>query len=142
MSTMTAKVTLQEKVRWQGEAGSGYTLSIDGSPDHGGEDAGFRAMELMLLSLGGCLGGSMLNILRRMREDVTGYEIHLTGERAEQPPTVYRTIVLEHTITGHKVSEVSVKRALALTEDKYCAAKAVICQTAALTHTIRIVEAT
>ena len=141
MSKMTGSVTLEGGARWRARAGSGHTLIIDGPADHGGENAGFRAMELMLLSLGGCLGGAMLHILKRMRQDVTGYEVSLDGTRAEEPPTIYKQIVLRHTITGRGLDEGAVKRALALVEDKYCAAHATLAATTRLVHEVRLVEA-
>ena len=141
MARMTGSVRLDGPARWRARSGSGHTLIIDGPTDQGGQNAGFRAMELMLLSLGGCLGGAMLHILRRMHQDIAGYEINLDGVRADEPPTAYTEIVLEHTITGRGIDEAAVKRALALVEDKYCAAHYTISRTAKLVHKIRIVAA-
>jgi putative redox protein len=140
MSTMTAVVTLQENVRWKAEAGSGHSVFVDGPVEAGGENAGFRPMELMLLGLGGCMAYDMLMILRRMREDITGYQLKLVGQRADDPPTVYTDVTLEHTITGFGVNEANVKRALNLAESKYCSASAMFSKTAKLNHTLRIVE--
>ncbi|MHB1130871.1 MAG: OsmC family protein [Chloroflexota bacterium] len=140
MSKMTAVVTLQENVRWTAQAGSGHSVTIDGPVEAGGEDAGFRPMELMLLALGGCMAYDMLMILRRMREDVTSYELKLDGTRADEPPTVYTNVTLEHTITGVGINEANVKRALNLAESKYCSASAMFSKTAKLTHSLNIVE--
>jgi putative redox protein len=138
MSTMTAQVTLLENVRWEGKAGSGHSLLIDGPLEAGGENAGFRPMELMLLGLGSCIAYDTLMILRRMRQRVTSYQVSLIGERAEDPPAVYTTVTLEHVIAGRNVSEDSVQRALALAEDKYCAAWAMFSKTARLFNSCRI----
>jgi putative redox protein len=70
MSTITAVVTLQENVRWKAEADSGHSVTIDGPIEAGGENAGFRPMELMLIGLGGCMAYDMLMILRRMHEAI------------------------------------------------------------------------
>ena len=139
MTTMTGTVRLDGEARWQAKSGTGHELTIDGPADHGGQNAGFRAMELMLLSLGGCLGGAMLHVLRRMRQDVTGYEIKLEGVRDDQPPTVYRNVTLHHTITGRNVDEAAVKKALDFVEDKYCPASITVASTAKLLHEIHIV---
>jgi putative redox protein len=140
LSTMTAVVTLQENVRWKIEAGTGHSVLIDGPVEAGGENAGFRPMELMLMALGGCMAYDMLMILRRMREDVSNYQVKLVGQRAEEPPTVYTEVTLEHTITGFGLQEANVKRALNLAESKYCSASAMFSKTAKLNHTIKIVE--
>ncbi len=138
MSTMTAVVTLLENVRWEAMAGSGHSLLVDGPQEVGGENAGFRPMELMLLGLGSCIAYDTLMILRRMRQDVTSYKVRLVGERAEDPPAVYTTVTLEHVIAGGHVSEDSVQRALALAEEKYCSAWAMFSKTAKLSNSYRI----
>jgi putative redox protein len=49
METMNGTVTLKEKVLWEGTAGSGHRVVMDGPAEAGGGNAGFRPMELMLL---------------------------------------------------------------------------------------------
>jgi uncharacterized OsmC-like protein len=95
-------------------------------------------MELMLLGLGCCMGFDMVLILRRMRKEVTAYEIHLTGQRNDEPPSVYTEVSLEHVITGRGISKESVERALELAEGKYCSASAMFSKTAKLINTYRI----
>lgn len=140
MPTMTATVTLQDRVRWRAESGSGHSLIVDGPPEAGGENAGFRPMELMLLGLGSCIAYDTLMILRRMRVDVTGYRVELVGERAEEPPAVYTSVRLEHVIAGRDIPEDAVQRALALAENRYCSAWAMFARTAKLTNSYRIDE--
>lgn len=140
MSVMKAVVTMGKDTRWEGVSGSGHHLSADGPPEAGGKNAGFRPMELMLLGLGLCLGYDMVMILRRMRKEVTGYQIQLTGQRAEDPPSIYTEVILEHVITGKGLSKAAVERALDLAENKYCSAAAMFAKTATLTNTFRIEE--
>lgn len=141
MSVMKAVVTMGKESQWEGVSGSGHRLIADGPPEAGGNNAGFRPMELMLLGLGLCMGYDMVMILRRMRKEVTAYQIHLTGQRAEDPPSIYTEVILEHVITGKGLSEASVERALDLAENKYCSAAAVFSKTATLTNKFRIEEA-
>lgn len=138
MSIMRAVVSLQEKVRWVGEAESGHRLIVDGPPEAGGSNAGFRPMELMLLGLGCCMGYDMVMILRRMRKEVTGYRIRLTGKRSDEPPSVYTEVTLEHEIKGRGISRDSAERALELAEHRYCSASAMFAKTAKLIHKICI----
>jgi putative redox protein len=140
MEIMTATVTLKEKVLWEGTAGSGHGVVMDGPAEAGGNNTGFRPMELILLGLGFCMGYDMVMILRRMRKEVTGYRIQLTGKRSEEPPSVYTEVTLEHVITGKGISRDSVERALELAEHKYCSASAMISKTATLVNTYRVEE--
>jgi putative redox protein len=137
---MTATVTLKEKVLWEGTAGSGHHVVVDGPAEAGGSNAGFRPMELVLLGLGFCMGYDMVMILRRMRKEVSGYQIRLTGQRSAEPPSVYTQVTLEHVITGKGIPKESVERALELAEHKYCSASAMFSKTAALINTYRIEE--
>jgi len=141
MEIMSGTVTLKENVLWEGTAGSGHRVVMDGPAEAGGGNAGFRPMELMLLGLGFCMGYDMVMILRRMRKEVTGYRILLNGKRAEEPPTVYTEVTLEHVITGKGISKESVERALELAEHKYCSASSMFAKTATLINTYRIEEA-
>jgi len=140
MSVMKATVTMGQDTRWEGVSGSGHRLTVDGPPEAGGKNEGFRPMELMLLGLGMCMGYDMVRILRRMRKEVIGYQIQLTGQRAEDPPSIYTEVILEHVITGKGLSEASVERALDLAESKYCSASAMFSKTATLVNKYRIEE--
>ncbi|HWU37432.1 MAG TPA: OsmC family protein [Candidatus Acidoferrum sp.] len=140
MATMTGTVTLQTGVQFEGVAGSGHRLTTDGPVEAGGRNGGFRPMELMLLGLGCCMAYDMLHILRRMRQNVTGYKINLTGRRAEESPTVYIEVTLEHIVAGESISEEVMLRALDLAENKYCSASAMFAKTAKLTHKFHIEE--
>ena len=140
MSVMKATGTMGQDTRWEGVSGSGHRLTVDGPPEAGGKNEGFRPMELMLLGLGMCMGYDMVMILRRMRKEVIGYQIQLTGQRAEDPPSIYTEVILEHVITGKGLSEASVERALDLAESKYCSASAMFSKTATLVNKYRIEE--
>ncbi len=138
MSIMKAVVNMGKDVPWEGVSGSGHRVTMDGPEEAGGTNAGFRPMELMLLGLGFCMGYDMVLILRRMRKEVTGYQIHLTGKRAEEEPRVYTEVTLEHVITGKGISKASVERAIELAENKYCSASAMFSKTATLINKYRI----
>ena len=140
MPTMTAVIELEQKVRWRATAGSGHSVIIDGPVEAGGENAGFRPMELMLMGLGSCMAYDVLVILRRMKQDVTGYKMRIKGQRAEQPPSVYTAVTLEHVISGSRISESAIKRALELAEHKYCSASAMFAQTARIDNIYQIQE--
>src|SRR4051812_39210099 len=67
------------------------------------EDLGPRPMEMLLVALAGCSGVGMRSLLKKMRQDVTDYEIRVHGERAEQDPKVFTTIQVEHIFTGRNL---------------------------------------
>ncbi len=81
---MTATVKLETGMRFDAEAGSGHHITLDAAEHGGGQNTGFRPMELLLVGLGGCTGMDVISILRKKRQQVTGYEVHVSGIRAEE----------------------------------------------------------
>ena len=138
---MTARATLETGMCFDVESGSGHHVTLDAAVHGGGQDAGFRPMELLLVGLAGCTGMDVISILRKKRQDVTGYEVRVRGERAEEHPMVFVEITVEHVVTGHAIHPEAVARAIHLSEERYCGAGAMLGKVARLTHTYRIVEA-
>jgi putative redox protein len=138
---MTAKVRLETGMRFDAEAGSGHHVTLDAAEHGGGQNAGFRPMEMLLVGLAGCTGMDVISILRKKRQRVTAYEVHVAGIRAEDHPMVFVEITVEHIITGHQVQPEAVARAVQLSEERYCGAGAMLGKVARLTHTFRILEA-
>jgi putative redox protein len=138
---MTAQATLEEGMRFTAEGGSGHRVTLDADNHGGGQNEGFRPMEMLLVGLAGCTGMDVISILRKKRQQVTGYEVHVLGTRAEEHPMVFVEITVEHVVIGHHIQPEAVARAIALSEERYCGAGAMLGKVAHLTHTYRIVEA-
>jgi putative redox protein len=138
---MTVRSTLTAGSEFFATAGSGHSVTLDAAWEHGGRDSGFRPMELLLVGLAGCTGMDVISILRKKRQDVTGYEVRVRGERAEDHPMVFTEITVEHVVTGHHVDPAAVARAVELSETKYCGAGAMLRETAVLKHTFTVREA-
>lgn len=133
--TMQAQGIYDAGSRFTVQSGSGHSVTLDG--DH---LAGYSPMEMVLASLAGCSGISVISILQKQREDVTHYEISVRGTRAETHPKVFEEITVEHIITGHAVRPQSVERAIELAETRYCGVSIMLGKAVKLTHTYRIVE--
>jgi len=63
-----AKVTLQQKMAFEATATSGHTVMLDAAEAVGGENRGFRPMELILVGLLGCTAMDVISILRKKRQ--------------------------------------------------------------------------
>src|SRR5437899_7009539 len=100
------QATYDTAMRFEVTATSGHTVTLDGE-----HEAGYGPMELLLASLAGCSGMSVISILQKKQEDVTHYEVHVRGVRAETYPRVFVEIADEHIITGHHVLAISEERA-------------------------------
>jgi putative redox protein len=106
-----------------------------------GERRGLSPMELVLAALGGCAGVDVVGILRKERQSVTGYEIRVRGERADEHPRVYRSIDVVHVLQGPNLSPAAVERAVRLSADKYCSVSAMLAAGSEVRHRFEI-EAT
>lgn len=115
-------------INWGGEAkflgtsGSGHTITMDGPPDHGGQNQGPRPMEMMLLGLGGCTSFDVMSILKKSRQDVTDCRAVIEAERADEIPSVFTHIRIHFIVTGTNLKENLVERAVTLSAEKYCSA--------------------
>jgi putative redox protein len=137
---MKAKVKLLEGVSFAGEADSGHTVIMDGSPEFGGQNRGVRPMEMVLLGLGGCTAFDVVHILRRGRHEVSDCEVELDAERADAEPKVFTKIHVHFVVRGKGLTEKVVERAVSLSADKYCSASIMLGKTAEITHDFEIVE--
>ncbi len=127
-------------MRFDVETGSGHHVILDAAEHNGGQNSGPQPMEMLLVALAGCSGMDILSILRKKRQDITGYELRIHGMRAEEHPKVYLDITLEHIFTGHNIRPEAVERAIELTEERYCGASAMLGKTATIGHTFSIIE--
>lgn len=138
---MTTRAILVTGMRFDAESGSGHHVTLDAAEKGGGENLGFRPMELLLVGLAGCTGMDVISILRKKRQDVTGYEVQVRGVRAEEHPMVFVEITVEHIVSGHHIQPEAVARAIELSEERYCGAGAMLGKVAHLTHIYRVIEA-
>ena len=132
------KVVHTKKMQFRGENEAGLTVTMDASPDFGGENAGLRPMELLITSLGGCSAMDVVEILRKKRQEVTGYEINISGERAKENPRVFTNIDVEHVVRGKNIDPGAVERAVELSTDKYCSVMAMLKQSADIKVSFRV----
>ncbi len=138
---MDANVIWKDRMSFEASAGSGFSLPMGSSPEVGGDDDGFRPMELLLVGLGGCTAMDVISILKKKRQDVTGFEVKVHGERAADHPKVFTDITLEYIVTGRNISQEAVERAVELSETRYCSAQAMLGKVANIGHKITIREA-
>ena len=108
--------------------------------DFGEHKAAGTPMEYLLLAVGGCTGADVVSILRKKRQAVTGYRIEVSGERREEHPRSYMSFRVKHVVTGRKLDPDAVKRAVQLSDEKYCSVAATVRPTAEIVTEIEILE--
>lgn len=138
---LDADLQLVEGMEFAITSGSGHDVTIDATVADGGQNRGATPMELILMGTAGCTAMDVISILRKKRQEVTAYQVHIHGTRAPTHPMVFTDIHIEHVVTGHHVADEAVARAIELSVTKYCGAHAMLSKTATITTTYRVLEA-
>ncbi|ASJ71693.1 OsmC family protein [Granulosicoccus antarcticus] len=137
---MHARVKWLDHMSFVGESGSGHSVVMDGSPEHGGRNLGVRPMEMVLIGLGGCTAFDVVLMLQKSRQNVIDVEVSLDAERAEEIPHVFTEIKAHFKVWGKELSAKHVERAVTLSGEKYCSATKMLEKTATISYTWEIIE--
>jgi putative redox protein len=123
-----------------GESASGHSVVMDGAADAGGRNLGVRPMEMLLLGLGGCTAFDVVSILEKSRQQISGCEVEIEAERADEIPKVFTRIHVHFIVSGRGLDQVKVSKAVSLSADKYCSASRMLEKAATITHDFEIVN--
>ena len=123
---MDAKVTWDHGMTFAGTSESGFTVPLGTVPAVGGENDGFKPMELMAISLAGCTAMDVISILRKKRQEITAYEVNVHADVAEKHPKVFTQSTITYELTGKDIDEKAVLRAVQLSADRYCPAQGML----------------
>jgi putative redox protein len=137
---MDAKVTWKGKMGFTGSADTGFSLPLDAVPAVGGDSNGFEPLELMAISLAGCTAMDVISLLKKKRQEVTGFEVNVHAKRAEEFPKVFTHITVEYQVTGHNIDPAAVERSIELSKTKYCPAQAMLVKATPIEHKFTIIE--
>lgn len=109
---------------FEAEVPTGVKFVIDSHPEHGGRLLGPTPLEALLSAVAACSAIDVLDILRKKRQNVTAYRVEIEGDRPPpgEWPRCYSTIRLMHFVQGENLDPEAVKRAVELSDTKYCTA--------------------
>ena len=99
---------------------SGHSIVLDQAKDKG-DDSGMRPTEALLISIAACTAVDMVNILTKMRIDLTRVEIDIEGEQAEDYPKYFQTFRIKYKLSGEGLTMRRAEKAVSLSMNKYCA---------------------
>lgn len=137
---MDAKVIWKNKMSFDGSTDSGFTVPLGTVPEVGGDNDGFRPMELIAIGITGCTAMDVISILQKKRQEVTSFEVRVHAERATEHPKVFTHLTVEYVIGGNDLSKEAVERAVELSETKYCPAQAMFKKVAPMDLKITYLE--
>ena len=148
---------LNASVEWRGQStfvgtvpsGAGFTLQAGGEVQGAGGEpmgsvtveepaGGVGPKEAVLIGLGGCTGIDVVSILDKMRQPLRGLAIEMEAEQREEHPRVFTQIQMRYRVRGEGLDPDQVKRAITLSQDKYCGVLAMLAQTAEVAYAIEL----
>lgn len=138
-TTMTALATVADpagRARVDVLTGTGFTIIFD-IFEEGAVRAGPSPTESILAALAACTSMDVDSILRKKRQPASSYRIAVTGEKRDEHPQVYTSIVVEHQVTGDVEPE-AVRRAVELSATTYCPVSAMLSRSVRIEHRYRL----
>ncbi len=105
---------------------NGHILRMDTADTMGGHNSGIRPMQTILMGLGGCGGIDILSILKKQKQEVTGFQMLIEGEREQgKEPALWKHVSIHFRFTG-KVDAEKASKACNLSLEKYCSVAATL----------------
>ena len=138
---MKTRIKWIQDAMFLAESGSGHSVIMDGPEDHGGRNLGVRPMEMLLMGLGGCSTFDVMSILKISRQNVVDCVAEIEAERADAVPSVFTKIHLHFIVQGYALKDAQVKRAVALSAEKYCSASIMLeAAGVEITHDYKVID--
>ena len=117
-----------------------HSVLMDASEKVGGKNAGPRPKPLLMASLAGCTGMDVVSILKKMKMELSSFNMKIEGTLTEEHPKQYTAIHLIYEFTGANLSLEKVKHAIELSQEKYCGVSATLKKAIPVTYEIKIIQ--
>jgi len=140
MAVKKAFIKQLKGVTLAGKSDTNHWVLMDGSEEFGGSRAASSPKELVLIGLGGCTANDVVNILKKKRVKLDGFEMNLTAEESNEHPKVFTKINIEYVFYGNDIAVKDVERAIELSTTKYCSISKMLEKSVELTHSYSIME--
>ena len=121
-----------------GTTPSGHSVTFDTNSER---SIAPSPVEVLLVALGSCTAVDVIGILTKKRQRVTEYVVEVTGQRRDDYPRRYTSMIVNHILTGTNLSAKAVAQAIELSETKYCSVAATLRPTVEIQSTFKIIEA-
>lgn len=109
---------LDDAYLFEAKGASGIPVLIDNKTRE--EVKGSSPMELLLMGVGGCSAIDIISILKKQKQEITGYRVEVEGERKEvKQAKPFEFIAVQVFLEGD-VDPAKALRAANLSFDKYC----------------------
>ena len=115
-----------------------HRIVMDSDPAFGGHEKGPRPKMLVLSALGGCTGMDVVSILNKMRVNPDSFRVVAEADIADEHPKVFTKIHLTYEFNGKNLPQDKLKKAVDLSQERYCAVSAMLKKACPFTYEIKI----
>ena len=119
---------------------NGHKIVLDAAEAVGGENRGPRPKPFLLTALAGCTGMDVVSILKKMRVVPEAFNVIVEGDLTEEHPRQFYKMNVIYEFKGKDLPLEKLKKAVSLSEDRYCGVSAMFKKAIELSSEIKIIE--
>jgi putative redox protein len=109
-----------QKLGYTGVAKSNPPIIMDYTPPLG-DGKGYMPLELLLMSLAYCSGGTLAYLLKNAGKDISAVKVNAKGIRRDHSPTSFTKIFLAFSLHSKDAEDEDVQKAIRVAEESVCA---------------------
>ena len=98
---------------------NGHSIVIGRSPEGYHPWVGVKPSDLLLMAVAACCTWDVVEILAKQRQSLESLKVTCSGEQRPDPPSMFTRIHVHFEVRG-AVSPEKLKKAIALSEERYC----------------------
>jgi len=135
----TVTTRWKENMEFESEIDS-HAITIDAQAEHGGSGKGPSPKKLLLSALAGCTGMDVVSILKKMKVSFSSLSIQVDAQMTEDHPKHYSEFLITYNFTGTDADIDKLRKAIELSQDKYCGVSHMFRQFAKVNYDIIVTD--
>ena len=132
-TVVTTDVTWEKEWRFRAENPIGNSVVVDGPFTPGAPYESLKPGQMMLASLGACLGMDFVKDVLGQGRDLAGLTVRVAGTMDLDPPWAYSEIAVEFSIRSKDLDEAAARQAIRRAEFETCSVAATLRRGATIT---------
>jgi putative redox protein len=101
---------------------------------------GVSPSDLLSMALIGCASHDVVEILNKQRLELHQLKVTAEAVQDDDPPWRFRKIHIHYQVTGTGIDAEKVRKAIQISEEKYCSVYATLKDAIEITHDFEVVE--
>ncbi len=136
---MHVTVKQVEGLSMVGKGESNHWVALDSLKQYQGHEAASQPMELLLISLGGCLGMDVISLLEKKGIELDSFRIEIDSQQAQEHPKVFTSIDLKCILSAKDLNQKDTRWAVGKAMEKFCPVGAMLEEAVTINYSWEIV---